>query len=382
MNLETGVEVLRGGDAKGNGMIIRLRLPSGREIIGIATENDYGGEWDLGPTWNYLVRGDRSFLVDTGNKGMGRRILDAMDYVGFRPQDLDFVVVSHGHEDHDGGLCEIGRSTGADIVAHENYEPLIRYYPGETPPSAFPDFPASCWHCPMPRTFSDTHCLHYHKERSTLKVQPISGTGNELCQGVRAWHTPGHCPDSLAIFIDNEAILPGDTVLPDITPLPTQERMFHLTKAVLPDEYAEPDHIYGLRAYLRTLKGLKDATADRPGMLVLQAHRLFYNSGWNEIDLSLRVDELFEHHIQRCGAILDILRDGPKTAEQISLEYFEPSLLKGYGILLAVGEILSHAELLSSCGDVVFLTEDKVEATGTRNFESLIRDLSPRNVSI
>ncbi|MDY7034832.1 MAG: MBL fold metallo-hydrolase, partial [Thermodesulfobacteriota bacterium] len=106
------VKVIVKGDRNGNNMAVQINLPSGRKILGLPTENFYGGGWDLGPSWNYVVSGDSHFLVDTGRFGMGRKLLDMMTSVGVSGKELDFVVISHGHEDHDGGLPEIVESTG------------------------------------------------------------------------------------------------------------------------------------------------------------------------------------------------------------------------------------------------------------------------------
>ncbi|MCA1961176.1 MAG: MBL fold metallo-hydrolase, partial [Desulfomonile sp.] len=102
-------EILRRGDENGNGMIARFELASGREIFGCATKNVYGGAWDVGPTWNYLVTGDKLFLVDSGRRGMGQPLLEMIQAAGFAPGDLQHVVLSHGHEDHDGGLADLTR---------------------------------------------------------------------------------------------------------------------------------------------------------------------------------------------------------------------------------------------------------------------------------
>jgi hypothetical protein len=48
--LNSKVEIVHKGDESGNGMAARFRLPSGLEIIGLATKNHYGSHWDLGPT--------------------------------------------------------------------------------------------------------------------------------------------------------------------------------------------------------------------------------------------------------------------------------------------------------------------------------------------
>ena len=145
--LQELIEVLEKGDESGNNMPIRLRLPSGLKILGLPTENSYGGEWDLGPTWNYVVLADHPFLVDTGRIGMSRKLLNMMESSGLSGEDLKFILISHGHEDHDGGLFEMVNLTGARVRAHLIYDRLIRYYPTEAPRDARKGFPASCWRC-------------------------------------------------------------------------------------------------------------------------------------------------------------------------------------------------------------------------------------------
>ena len=104
-------EIIQKGDDNGNEMTVRFRLPSGLEIFGLPTKNFYGGHWDLGPTWNYAVLADRPFLVDAGRFGQGLRLLDMMKNAGIQAEDLEFVLISHSHEDHDGGLAELVNST-------------------------------------------------------------------------------------------------------------------------------------------------------------------------------------------------------------------------------------------------------------------------------
>jgi hypothetical protein len=77
--------------------------------------------------------------------------------------------------------------------------------------------------------------------------------------------------------------------------------------------------------------------------------------------------------VQRCGAIIDILRAGPRTAEELAREHFEESLLEGFGSIMAANEIVSHCELLIACGDIVGLNENHYGQNGTGNFENYIR---------
>jgi glyoxylase-like metal-dependent hydrolase (beta-lactamase superfamily II) len=371
------MEVVHQGEGNGDHMIVRLRLPSGLEILGLPTKNFYGGDWDLGPTWNYLVLADRPFLVDTGRTGQGNALLEKLETAGVSGKDLAFVLLTHGHEDHDGGLSEIVQATGVRAKAHALYERLIRCYPDDAPLGVNRDFPASCWHCPMPASFSDEHCRAYHRERSRLEIETIGDGETSITSAVVSYHLPGHSPDALAFLLGDEVLLVGDTLLPDISPHPTRQSYFDQVSRIFGPEYPHGDSIYGLRTYLRSVKKLKMIGTRMDQLIVLPAHRLFYNHRWNEIVLSKRVHDLLGHHVTRCATILESLKQGAKTARELAAACFDAPLLKGSGIVMAENEILSHCELLQTSGDVVSCNEGRFEATGTSTFESVIQELEP-----
>ena len=365
-------QIIHQGDDSGNGMMVRFRLASGLEITGLPTKNFYGGHWDLGPTWNYAVLADRPFLVDSGRFGQGKNLVDMMASVGIKAQDLEFVLISHGHEDHDGGLAELVNATNMKVKAHAIYDLLIRKYPSSAPPGHKTDFPAKCWHCPMPESFYTKNCLGYHQVLQELKIDPIGDGENKLMAGVYTHHLPGHSPDCVAVRLDDEAIIVGDIVLPDITPWPTREESFSEIAAVIEPHYTQASSVFGLDRYIKSLKKLAAIAAKHPDLLVLPAHRFFYKGQWNGIQLAQRVDELLEHHIQRCAAILEILRNGPQTADAIAKKHFEKRLLEGFGSIMAANEIVSHCELLAACDDIRTENKNQYRATGTANFETYI----------
>jgi glyoxylase-like metal-dependent hydrolase (beta-lactamase superfamily II) len=96
---------------------------------------------------------DKPFLVDAGRFGQGRNLVGMMETAGINHKDLEFVLISHSHEDHDGGLAELVESTRLKVKAHAIYDLLIRQYPEDAPPGYKANFPAKCWHCPMPESF-------------------------------------------------------------------------------------------------------------------------------------------------------------------------------------------------------------------------------------
>ena len=362
-------EVINRGDQNGNEMIVRFQLPSGLEIFGLPTKNFYGGHWDLGPTWNFAVMADKPFLVDSGRFGQGKKLIDMLRSAGINVDDLGFVLISHGHEDHDGGLAELVRSTDLKVKAHTIYDLLIRRYSDQAPPGDKRNFPAKCWHCPMPESFYSKNCLGYHRVLQDLAVERIGDGVNALGPDIQTYHLPGHSPDCLAVLLGAEAIVVGDIVLPDISPWPTREALFDDVAGVIKPHYKEPGAIFGLGRYIKSLKKLEEIARRHPGILVLPAHRLFYGGQWNGIHLEDRVNELIQHHIQRCAAILEILRNGPMTAEEIAQEHFDENLLEGFGSLMAANEIMSHCELLMKSGDLAGVDNKRYAATGKNNFE-------------
>ena len=366
-------EIIQKGDASGNGLIVKFRLPSGLEIVGLPTKNFYGGHWDLGPTWNYVVLADKPFLVDSGRYGQGRNLIDMMVVAGINPADLDFVLISHSHEDHDGGLAELIELTDLTVKAHTVYDLLIRRYSGSAPQGRKQDYPAKCWHCFMPESFIKDNCLKYHTVLQSLNVDTIGDTPEQIGPGITTMHVPGHSPDCLAVQLGAEALVVGDVILPDITPWPTRLELYDEVAEILRSAYPNPGTIFGLMRYLDSLKQIRQTAELNPDILVLPGHRLYYQDHWNPIHLESRIQELLNHHIQRSTAILEIVASEPKHPEEIARLHFKPSLLKGPGKMMAANEIISHCELMLASDDLREVKHHQYLATGSSNFEALIQ---------
>jgi glyoxylase-like metal-dependent hydrolase (beta-lactamase superfamily II) len=227
----------------------------------------------------------------------------------------------------------------------------------------------------MPESFWSKNCLDYHRVLKDLKVEKVGDGENALARDIRSFHLPGHSPDCLAILLGDEAIIVGDVVLPDISPWPTRQELFEEVAEIIKPKYTEPEAVFGLQRYIKSLKKLGELGAQYPEILVLPAHRFYYDNQWNGVNLANRTNELIRHHIERCAAILEILNSRPKTAEEIAREHFDTKLLEGFGSLMAANEVISHCELLIACGDVAPRNGNKFTATGTTKFSKYIADL-------
>lgn len=88
---------------------------------------------DLGGVNAYLITHDGMTLVDTGSPGDGPRILDALAELGYSPQDLTHILITHHHPDHSGGLAMLKQATGAKVMAHVEDAGLIEKGIGKRP---------------------------------------------------------------------------------------------------------------------------------------------------------------------------------------------------------------------------------------------------------
>lgn len=68
----------------------------------------------------YLLKGDGLVAVDAGAPNKGTIFLRAMKAARLKPEDLDLVILTHGHWDHIGSAAEIKSATGAEIAMHRS----------------------------------------------------------------------------------------------------------------------------------------------------------------------------------------------------------------------------------------------------------------------
>ena len=74
----------------------------------------------------FIVRGERSIIVDTGVPGYGARILKTMSRHDINPQDISLIIITHGHHDHTGSAAYLREKTGAPVAIHRNDVEALR----------------------------------------------------------------------------------------------------------------------------------------------------------------------------------------------------------------------------------------------------------------
>jgi glyoxylase-like metal-dependent hydrolase (beta-lactamase superfamily II) len=363
-------DVIVKGKDNGEGMVIHYKTSKGTDIFGLAIPNIYeNASWDLGPTWCYLILGKKTTLIDTGRFGNFEVFESLLKSIGKGFSDIDRIIITHSHEDHDGNIAEIIAVTQAELWAHTIYLQMISYHPDVKDGAPHPELPGSCRLCPMPETFYRS-CLPYHQKRSSLKVDLTINDGQRLPdEDLSFLFTPGHSPDSICVVLEDEVIFTGDTVLPDITSHPSLVYAFEINRGVLPEGYRRSNDVYGLMNYIKSLSKVARLNS-QPLKAMFPAHRLFYNGKFNLLDSSERAKEIIRFHIDRCRDILRIIDNKPTEIADIVVQHFPPSRLAGFGRVLAENEVRAHIEIMEACGDICWTDESKelIKRTVTSNY--------------
>jgi glyoxylase-like metal-dependent hydrolase (beta-lactamase superfamily II) len=175
-----------------------------------ACESAHLGEFRLAPPWLtincFVIRsGDRLPLVDAGFAGKTEhvgRLLGNLKAIGVAPADIDSIVMTHMHPDHEAGLID---STGkavfpkAELILHENE---LAFWKDDGA---------------MARATTEGQG-DFRLARAALaaygdRVRTVKT--DEVAPGVRAFPTPGHTPGHTAWLVQSRAdalLIWGDIV--------------------------------------------------------------------------------------------------------------------------------------------------------------------------
>ena len=384
-----GIEVVREGDKSGYGMVVRFTLRGNREVSVIALPHQFPTR--TGPTWAYLVDCEGWTLVDAGPSGALSALEEGLKVLGRKLTDLKRVIITHGHEDHDGNAYDLVKASGAELWAHELYFHFLPYEYARIGLDKESSLHRAIFEVSRreevqyrsrPSSSDDTHWrdryLGYIAGHRNILAEKLSiraiRDGEELGD-LRFLYTPGHAVDEICVTM-NGAMFTGDHILPQITPHPTIKRTYpEAMLGIIPTQYQEAGEHYGLASYLKSLG--KALTIDRHPP-VFPAHRLFNHGRFNIRNLQ-RGQEIVRHHVRRLEQVIEVMAEGADTPAKVTEELFPPRKLAGGGFFAAVSEVVSHLELLADMGDIQVTQDGHIRRNGTDRFHSEIEAMTARN---
>lgn len=107
----------------------------GQEARWVEPFHIYGGLWFVGDSWvcAHIIRTPGGLiLLDTGNCGATAMLIHAIWKAGFNPEDIKWVIVSHGHVDHFGGVRFLKNMFGCKTYIGAPDAALFREHPEQS----------------------------------------------------------------------------------------------------------------------------------------------------------------------------------------------------------------------------------------------------------
>jgi hydroxyacylglutathione hydrolase len=152
----------------------------------------------------FIIQGENQLiLVDTGIPGNENKILHAIEELGFKPDQVSLIILTHAHFDHTGSLKELINATHAKVAIHVNDAPyLISGTSAAVKPLSA-----------VARIM--TSLVKMMPTRKAGSIQPDILIEDEMSlvefevKG-RVISTPGHTSGSISIILDSGNCLVGD----------------------------------------------------------------------------------------------------------------------------------------------------------------------------
>lgn len=149
----------------------------------------------------YVIRGERSVLVDTGFPGMADILLNELKKRDIFMQDISLIVLTHGHPDHAGSAATLQKRLQVPVAIHRLEVEWMRS--GQT-------------HLPRPiRPFGYVVKAITKPTIDPFEPDIVFEDGMDLTQyGVEGQiiHTPGHSPGSISILHPDGNCIAGDVL--------------------------------------------------------------------------------------------------------------------------------------------------------------------------
>ena len=159
--------------------------------------------------YSYLIYGETITLIDTGVAGCEAQIFDYLRSTGRNPSEIALIILTHSHPDHIGAARAIRQATGCSIAGHHAERAWIEDVELQNRERPVPGF----------ATLVGGSVQLDHELDDGDSIEPDETRAGEM----QVFHTPGHSPGSISLFMHNEGALFTGDAIPATADLPVYD---------------------------------------------------------------------------------------------------------------------------------------------------------------
>jgi len=162
----------------------------------------------LGFDCSYIIKGEGVIMIDGGVPKKAEIFKKIMEKISIKPNEIQLMIITHGHFDHAGSAGEIKNITGAKIAIHQKDKNWLEKGLIELPSSV------TAWGHIM-RIVLKIILPFFELPKTDVDIV-LGNEGLSLAEyGIpgKVIHTPGHTPGSVSVLLETGDVFVGDLAM-------------------------------------------------------------------------------------------------------------------------------------------------------------------------
>ncbi|MBM7604528.1 glyoxylase-like metal-dependent hydrolase (beta-lactamase superfamily II) [Metabacillus crassostreae] len=283
----------------------------------------------------YLIKGERLTLVDAGPKTeeAWHSFLQQLNEVGYKPEDIEQIIITHHHPDHVGMLDFFSKDI--PVYGHVFNSPwLVQDQQFMSKQAQFferilVEFGVDQRFMPYVKRLNDMLVYSCHRELTGVLKEgdKIDGLDNW-----RVLETPGHAQSHIVLYDEKSRVLIGGDLL---------------LKHISPNPLLEPSMIEGVNDRPKPQLQLNESLAK---LLELPISLVYSGHGENIVEVNDLITYRLKKQAERAEQVRKFIAEKPLTAFEVSKVLFPTIYHKQ--LMLTMSETVGQLDYLQEIGQI------------------------------